>query len=412
MKILHINNTYKPVGGAEVYLHSLSNTFKEKGHEIFLFAIDDEKDIEENNLFVYRDIFKRGIIKYFLWYYLNPSLYYRLRKYIKKVNPDVIHIHNNGQFTSSILLALQGANVPVVQTVHDHTIICPTSFCIKLDGAQCDGHLGLKCPMSGCISWARYAYQRLPEYIKHYLLKITVDVFISPSKALQYRLKKNGMQNVVYLPNFIDVEKIIYDINKIEYGNVLYVGRLSKEKGVDCLIRAFPKIIKAFPSSRLNIVGDGPILSQLLKLASDLNVERHVTFHGRLIGAELMAEYQKANVVMVPSVCVDNSPNVIYEAMATGRPTIGSNIGGIPDLIMDAVTGFLVEPGNIDQISKKVIQIISNRELTIRMGKKARDKCFTEYCSEIHYTKILELYQKKSQKTMVCNVSSTYSSVL
>jgi glycosyltransferase involved in cell wall biosynthesis len=306
MKILHINDTFKQVGGTETYLYSLINIFKAKGHKIFLFAIDEEKEIEEYDLFVYQDIFKRDPFKYILFYYLNPSLYNRLRRWIKKVNPDMIHIHNNGKFTSSILIALQGFNIPVVQTIHDHSIICPTSFCTKVNGEQCDGCFELKCPISGCISWARYAYQRVPEYIKKYLLKTTVDTFIAPSKALQCRLKKNGIQNVIYLPNFIEVEKFIYDINKIESGNVLYVGRLSKEKGIDYLIKALPEIIKACPSSMLNIVGDGPMMSQLLKLVSNLDMEKHVTFHGRLLGVALMAAYQKANVVVIPSVCVEN----------------------------------------------------------------------------------------------------------
>lgn len=172
MRILHINDTYKTVGGTEVYLNSVSSTFKEKGHEIFRFSIDDEEDTEESNLLVYRDIFKRNPSKYIFWYYLNPSLYNRLQKWIKKVNPDIIHIHINGKFASSILLALNGNSIPVVQTVHDSALICPISSCINSQGVPCEGGLGIKCPRNGCISWARYAYQRLPEYMKIYLREL------------------------------------------------------------------------------------------------------------------------------------------------------------------------------------------------------------------------------------------------
>ena len=394
MRLLYINDTYKRVGGTEMYLHSLSNIFRGKGHEMFLFAIDDEKEITKHDLFVYRDKFKRNPFKYILWYYLNPSLYRRLRNWIKKVNPDVIHIHNNGKFTSSILLALLGFNIPVVQTVHDHTPICPTSLCTKLHGEQCDGGFGIRCPMSGCISWARYAYQRVPEYIKQYLLKTNVNLFIAPSRALERRLIKYGIRNVAYLPSFVYVMKFEYDINQMETGNVLYVGRLAKEKGVHYLIKALPKIVKAYSSCMLNIVGDGPMMSDLLKLVRDLDIEKHVTIHGKLFDDALMAAYQKANVVVIPSACVENSPIVAYETMALGRPIVGSDIGGIPDLVVDGETGFLVEPRNPDQIAEKVIRILSNTELGIRMGKNARENCITKYNHEEHYKKLMRIYEK------------------
>jgi glycosyltransferase involved in cell wall biosynthesis len=397
MRILHINDTYKPVGGTEVYLDSLSSTFKENGHEIFLFSIDDEKEIEESNLFVYKDIFKRSPSKYILWYYFNPSLYNRLQKWIKMVNPDIIHIHNNGKFASSILLALNGNSIPVVQTVHDHTLVCPTSFCINSQGMPCEGGFGIKCPRNRCISWARYAYQQLPEYMKIHLLKKNVSIFIAPSRALQNRLINNGFQNVIYFPNFVDVNKFKYDLNKMESCNVLYVGRLSIEKGVNYILEAFPKIVQVHPSCILNIIGDGPLRSNLFHLARNLGIEKQVIFHGRLSGDPLIEAFQKANVVVIPSIVLENSPIVAYEAMASGRPIVGSNIGGIPDLVMDGETGFLVEPGNSDQIAEEVIKLLSDRELAIIMGNKAKEYCFINYNKEYHYKKLKIIYENVIQ---------------
>jgi glycosyltransferase involved in cell wall biosynthesis len=392
MRILYINNTFKPVGGAEVYLRSLSSTFQEKGHDTFLFAIDDEETIEKSNLFVYRDIFKRGPLKYLLWHYFNPSLYNHLIVWIKKVNPDIIHIHNNGKFASSILLALNGS-IPVVQTVHDYSILCPISFCINSQSMPCAGGFGIKCPNNGCISWARYSYQRLPEYIKKSLLKKTVNLFLVPSRALQTHLMKNGFQNAIYFPNFVDVDKFEYDFTKMESCNVLYVGRLAKEKGVNYILEAFPKIVKAHSSCTLNIVGDGPYRSNLLHLAQELGIEKKVIFHGKLSGEPLIEAFQKSNVVVIPSVSLDNSPIVAYEAMASGRPVVGSNIGGIPDLVTDGETGYLVEPRNPDQIAEKVIRVLSNRELAIKMGKKARENCLIYFNKEDHYNKLKTIYE-------------------
>ncbi len=391
MRILHINNTFKPIGGAEVYLRSLSSTFQEQGHEIFLFAIDDEEAIEEGNLFVYRDIFKRGPLKYFLWYYFNPSLFNHLKRWIKKVNPDIIHIHNNGKFASSVLLA--AGNIPVVQTVHDYTIICPTSFCINSECMPCAGGFGIKCPKNECISWARYVYQRLPEYILKYLLKKHVNLFLTPSRALQNSLIKCGFQNAVHFPNFVNVNDFKYDFDKIEPCNVLYVGRLSKEKGVEYILEAFPKIIEAHHSCTLNIIGDGPIKSSLLKLASDLGIEKQVLFHGRVSGDPLIEAFQKANVVVIPSIVSETGPIVAYEAMASGRPIVGSNINGIRESVVDCETGFLVEPRNSDQIAEKVIKLLSDQELAIKMGEKARENCLIYFNKKNHCYKLKVIYE-------------------
>jgi glycosyltransferase involved in cell wall biosynthesis len=80
--------------------------------------------------------------------------------------------------------------------------------------------------------------------------------------------------------------------------------------------------------------------------------------------------------------------------MASGRPIIGSDIGGIPDLIIDGETGFIVKPGNIDQIAERIIQIISNKKLAIIMGKKARENCIAKYDYEEHYKKLVKIYEK------------------
>ena len=392
MKILHINNTYKPVGGAEVYIRSLSDIFKENGHEIFLFAIDDEKNIEDNNLFVYRDIFKRGPIKYFLWHYLNPTLYLRLNRWIKNVSPDVIHIHNNGKFSTSVLLALQKSRAIIIQTVHDYSLVCPIAYCVKPDGKQCGGGLGIKCPISGCISWFEYAYRLIPECLNRYVIKITVNQFIAPSKKLKQILDDNKYANVVYLPNFIDSATIEPDFNKTEKYNITYVGRLSNEKGLIYLIKAIPEIITIFPSCILHLIGGGPIESELKMLVKELNIEKTVIFHGRVSEYFLNESYKKATIIIMPSIWMENNPIVALEAMAFGKPIIASNTGGYPDLIDNGITGFLIEPRNSDQIAKRIIQILSDDELAKSMGRNARKKVELEFGREKHINGLLEIY--------------------
>jgi len=221
-------------------------------------------------------------------------------------------------------------------------------------------------------------------------------LFIAPSRAFEMKLKENGMKNVVYLPHFIDSSKYEFNMDIIEKGNVLYAGLLYYTKGIQYLIQAFPEILKHIPWARLHLVGEGPDRSKLERLAEELGIEKEVVFNGKVPRSKMFEYYQKANVVILPSICMENSPYVIHEAMASGRPVIGSNIGGIPELVEDWKTGFLVEPGNPNQIAEKVIQILSDEKLLREMAVNARKRVEEKLKVENHVNNILRIYKSVS----------------
>ena len=129
----------------------------------------------------------------FIMVFFNPNLYFRLLKWIKKIRPDIIHVHNNGKFASSVLLAIKNSNLPAIQTVHDPSIICSSSMCVNLQGEVCDGGLSIKCVKNGCISWFKYLYEKIPLYLRNNLIKRNIKLFLVPSTALKDRLVKNGL---------------------------------------------------------------------------------------------------------------------------------------------------------------------------------------------------------------------------
>jgi L-malate glycosyltransferase len=144
---------------------------------------------------------------------------------------------------------------------------------------------------------------------------------------------------------------------------ILFVGRLIKLKGVDVLINAFVKILEKIPLCQLIIIGDGPEFQSLKKYACELSVSNTVIFKGRLSESEVCNYYKEADLVVLPSRMINGQAEglgvVLLEAMALGIPVIGTNTGGISDIIHDKINGLLVPPDDPDALSKAVIKLFT-----------------------------------------------------
>ncbi len=153
-----------------------------------------------------------------------------------------------------------------------------------------------------------------------------------------------------------------------EKGNktILFVGRLIEVKGVDTLLRAFKTVQKVFPDAKLRIVGNGPLMDDLKKLAEELGID--VTFTGYKTGKDLEDEYLNASCFVLPSKPdkigqVETLGVVAIEALSYGLPVVASNLGGIPDIVKDGKTGLLFKPGDHEELAEKIIQVLENRDL-------------------------------------------------
>jgi glycosyltransferase involved in cell wall biosynthesis len=210
-----------------------------------------------------------------------------------------------------------------------------------------------------------------------------VDKFICPSKFMRNAVVgRFGADKVVHIPNGIDAAHI--DASGKDEGYVLYLGRLSPEKGVETLLRAHA----SNPSSwRLMIAGTGPLLLELQQRFPSAE------FKGHLADAELEAAIRGAAMIVVPSEWHENSPLSILEAMAYGKPIVASNIGGIPELVRDGKTGLLFAPGNVSQLSDSIATLLGDRSLREFLGSNARDIVEAEHSLRAHGSALISLYE-------------------
>lgn len=466
MNILQIHENYKHGGGAETYFFSLCNELS-KNNKVFIYSIDKNDNIRNEEKFIYKIPDNR--IKRFFYSHFNFPLYIEFRRWLKLIKPDVAHLHLISEYNTTILLALKKEKIPIVQTVHDFGIVCPTTWCIRKDKV-CSGGLGLKCINSWCRdigyhgkkSYSFILFCGLREKIKEHLNKRYIDLFICPSKSLKDKMLENKFGNIVYLSNFTDK---IYRTNLInsKQKNVLYIGALTKQKGVSYLVKAFRRVLEKMPNARLNIVGeypkaniienDGKIIhlpyfidkpkknillkreqnnivysgrvikqkgidylikafniikkkipnakltilgegeekNKLIETSEKLKL-KNIKFIGKVPNDQVQKFYKDSNIVIIPSIWMENSPMVAYEAMATGRPIIGSNIGGIPELVKDGKNGLLFEPRNSDELAYKIIKVLNNPKLARKFGDYGKDLIDKEFNKEKHIKNIIEIY--------------------
>ena len=383
-KIILINDTTTLYGGAETYMFSLKRLLEEM--ECQVEVIGSSGQVSLKNSFFSR------------WY--SRKYFNIVNKTINDFKPDIIHVQSFSRVLSpSILVAADFFNIPVIQTVHDYHYICPKLWMINDKNEVIREHSSFTDCLFHHLPKNNLVYSFFQatkaEYHKRFLNKY-VDHFICPSKDLaDWYSERYGADKVTYLPNFVDVtpSNVISSSNT---DKLLYVGRLSKEKGIDLLITALPIVLKKYPNINLTIIGSGSEQDFLVRLCKKLNVSDKVSFIGKTNNNDLKKYYQKATAIVIPSIWIENCPMVALEAIRAERPIIASGAGGLKDIIKDKFNGLLFERGNDKDLADKLITLLSDKQL-IRNLSKNQKKISYKYEGQYHYNNIIKLYEKLIQ---------------
>jgi glycosyltransferase involved in cell wall biosynthesis len=210
--------------------------------------------------------------------------------------------------------------------------------------------------------------------------KITAISNFLAKRAINLGVKK---ENVFVIPNGVDLSRFSKSEEKIK-DRVVYVGRLSWEKGLNYLIEAWVSVIKAVPSAKLVIIGEGKEREAIKKMIKELKITDSVILTGNLAYEKVPSEIKRSEIFVCPSLA-EGLGIVFIEAQACGVPPIGTRVGGIPDVIQDGENGLLIEPKNSDQIRDAILKLLNDKELAKRLGERG-----LETCKRFEWKKILE----------------------
>ncbi len=394
MKILIIHNFYLKKGGEDTTVFSEKRILEENGHLVYLYTKSNE-EFKKGNLF--ERIFKIFEI------FFSFATYRELKKIIKKFKPDVIHVHNIFlRISPSVYFIAKKYNIPVVQTLHNYRFLCLNGLFLLNNGKICE-----KCKNGNFIygvinrcyrnSFFQSLIVSLIIFIYRKIFKTftkKIDIFISPSNFLKRKMKGTKdfrKAKIIFKPHFVEVKKDI-DIEKFE-DYVLYLGRISKEKGILTLLEGFEKI-KNF---RLVIAGDGPLVEEVKEIIQRQKLN-NVSFIGYLNGDKKDSILRKASVTVLPSEWYENMPYSILESFAYGVPVIASCIGGLRELVIDGYNGLLFEHGNSEDLADKVAWAWNHPKEMAEMGWEARKEYERKYTAEKNYEMLMEIYKLAKEK--------------
>lgn len=400
MKILQINKYFYQKGGSETVFFNTIQLLQDNGHTVIPFSLKDVKNKKSDydTYFVdYPEFAEVGLftkIKSIPTFIYNQKAKRQLEKLLQKEKPDIAHIHLLfNSLSVSILPVLRKYNVPVVMTVHDYRLICPAYTFTDGKGDICEKCLQSKqywrCAANKCSkgSFLNSVLLSMDSYFRKYFISPVdyIDKFIFVSKFAEKKhllssAKFEGKSTHLYNFTFIGGEE---GVKKEDY--ILYFGRVSKEKGLKTLIQ----VIEKNPTIKLKVAGTGPLLDELKK-----QERGNIEFLGFQSGKKLEAYIQKAMFTIVPSEWYENNPLSVIESQALGTPVIGSNIGGIPELIKDNVNGFLFEPKSaegLNEVLKKALTLSS--EEYDSMCRSSKQFAEENYSNISHYKELLSIYR-------------------
>jgi glycosyltransferase involved in cell wall biosynthesis len=403
MKILMVNKFLYPKGGDAISTLQTGRLLEEKSHTVDFWGMDhpENPDYPHKDLFVSYVDFNKPDGGFSKQVRAAANLLYsfeakrRIKELIKIERLDIVHVNNFAhQISPSILNVFSKYNIPIVMTMRDYKIVCPT-YSMLADGKPCerckDGRY-YWCFLRKCTksSYPKSLLSTLEMYLHHKMLHIydKIDLFVSPSVFLKNKVEEMGFDGkVVYLPNFVRLEHFSPSYESKE-DSIVYVGRLSQEKGIGTLIDAVRGL-----DVQLKIIGDGPLREVLGK-----RVPGNVSFLGYMAQEQLKDEVGNSIALVIPSEWYENNPRVVIEAFSMGKPAIGARIGGIPELVKDGKTGYTFESGNTEDLRIKIEYLLQNPNLGIEMGKNARRFVEDNFNSEKHYQELMEIYQMAMNK--------------
>jgi glycosyltransferase involved in cell wall biosynthesis len=320
-----------------------------------------------------------------------------VKKIIKKIKPDVCHFHHIHCYISYHCFKIaQKYSKAVFLTTHDAMLFNYGKLMPK--GGNCVYKVGIK----DKVRQARKKYNPFRDIlIRHYLKYI--DKIFSVSDSLKEVLEVNGIKNVATVHNGIDVNDWEFNQKKTEQFKekykiknkkvILFCGRLSGAKGGEVFLRALEVIVKNEPDALLLVAGlKNTYTQEMMKLANELKVQDAIRFTGWLDRAEMITAYQAADVVVVPSVCLDCFPTINLEAMASQRPVVGTCFGGTPEVVVDNETGYIVNPLNIPLLAEKIVDLLQNPDKAKRFGLKGYQRVKNKFSLDGQVENILEWY--------------------
>ena len=398
MKVLIAHNTYQHAGGEDVVVQQEGDLLRRMGHEVIEYR-------RSNHELGVTTLGGLSALKDTLW---SSQSYREIQELTRDRKPDVAHFHNTFMLISpASYYACRRSNVPVVQTLHNYRLWCPRADFYR-NHSICELCLG-KTPwpgiLHGCYRDSRLQTAGVAMMLTMHRSRRTwqsqVDSFVAPTEFLRTKAVQGGIpaDKIVVKPHFV-----YPDPGKAQRNGdyALFVGRLSREKGLVTLLNAW-KGLSGLKLKLVGAVGDDPTVLELIR-SRDVN---DVEVFGQVSRDAVLELLKGAAVLIFPSVLYESFGLSIVEAYACGVPVIASRLGAMAEIVKHGSTGLLFTAADSVDLAEKVKWAVEHPDEMNRMGLCARQAYSSHYTAEHNYKMLMSIYDKAIAGFAVADLSTS-----
>ena len=382
MRVLLVHNRYQLPGGEDIVFSSEAQVLNGRGHDVEVYQEDNRRIAEMSRVAVgVRSVWSRRSRR-------------AIARCLKTTRPDVAHFHNTFPLISpSAYSACREMGVPVVQTLHNYRPLCPAATFLR-DGRVCEDCLGKTVPwpsvLHGCYRGSRAETLPVAAMLTtHRWLgtwRSQVDMYVAVTDFVKRKFIEGGFpaEKITVKPHFVDPDP---GPREDDGRYVVFVGRLTTEKGIETLLQAWQKI--RIP---LKLVGDGPLMR-----ASQVFAKRHdatwIEFVGGRDQQDVLSLIKGARFLVFPSEWYETFGRVAIEAFACGVPVVASRLGAMAEIVADGRTGLHFTPGDAADLAAKAEWAWTHPEEMREMGAEARREYERKYTAERNYERLMQIYE-------------------
>jgi glycosyltransferase involved in cell wall biosynthesis len=386
MRVMHIHNRYQLRGGEETSVESERRMLGNQGQHVIPY------DRDSREIQAWGATAKARLFFSTTW---SGTSYRDIERLVRKEKPDVAHVRNVQPLLSpSIYWALDRAGVPIVQTLDNFRLFCPATTFLR-DGRiceECRDYSLLRSVRYACFRDSRIQSLAVAQSLWLHRLLGTwsrcISLYIALTEFGRFKFVQSGLPpgRIEVKPHFLESPPVPeWDHD----GYALFVGRLSAEKGVLTLLRAW----RGLPHVPLRIVGDGP-----LRIEIETRLKRNGLENVVMLGEKPLEEclrlMRRARFIVFPSEWFEGLPRVIVEAYACGKPVVASRLGAMSEVIIDGRTGLHFRAGDSKDLAEKVNWLIDHDVETRQMGREARSEFESNYTEERNFELLMRIYER------------------
>ena len=389
MRVLIVHNFYGSANpsGENFAVLAESKLLKEQGHEVVEFFVSSD-DLSKNPVIA---SLHGGLST--PW---NPFSAQRLKRLINATDPDLIHVHNTFPVISPSIFSGINRSKPIILTLHNYRLVCPAAIPMR-SGKVCTLCIDKKSVIPslkhGCYRNSRIAttplamnvslHRKLDTWNKH------ISSFIVATSFQKNTIADAGIdkQRVHVKPYFLDNSSKPLNWNDRQE-QIVYAGRLTEEKGVDLLIKAWELWGEKAP--HLVIIGSGELETTLQAEVVKKNL--NIRFLGNCSHEETQMEIGKSKLIIVPSRWYEVFGIVLIEAFSTATPALVSSLGSLPAIVENGKYGSVFQNEDANSLLKETQEMWKNQTLLEQIGIKCRGNYLQNYTPEANYSKLVKIY--------------------